>query len=108
MSDALKDSQASPLKKPLSAGRKIAPPSTEHSPATGAPTKLTRPAGDAPIKKPLSPAKLAANRENAEKLTGPTTVAGKAAISANALKTGIYAKKWLAVTGDEQYMANHL
>ena len=113
MSDALKDSQASPLKKPLSpmngpAGSKIAPASTEHSPATGEPTKPTTPAGDAPIKKPLSPAKLAANRESAAKSTGPTTAAGKATISANALKTGIYAQKWLAVTGDEQYMANHL
>lgn len=35
-------------------------------------------------------------------------MAGKATISANALKTGIYARKWRAVTGDEQYMANHL
>jgi hypothetical protein len=113
MSDPLKDSQASPLEKPLSlvngdAGTKIAPPSTEHSPAPGEPTKPTTAAGDAPIKKPLSPAKLAANRKNSEKSTGPTTVAGKAAISAHALKSGIYAQKWLAVTDDEQDMANHL
>ncbi len=113
MSDALKDSQASPLEKPLSlvngdAGTKIAPPSTGHSPAPGEPTKPTTAAGDAPIKKPLSPAKRAANRKNSEKSTGPTTVAGKAVVSSNALKTGIYARKWLAVTGDEQYMVNHL
>ncbi len=113
MSDSLKDPQASPLKKPLStmtgrAGSKIAPASTEHSPATGEPTKPTTPASNAPIKKPGSPAKVAANRENADKSTGPTTAAGKATISQNALKTGIYALKWLAVTGDEQFMANQL
>jgi hypothetical protein len=113
MSDSLKDSHASPLKKPLSpmngpAGSKIAPPSTEHSPATGEPTKSPTPAGDGPIKKPLSPAKLAANRANAPKSTGPTTAAGKATSSENALKSGVYAQKWLAVTGDEQHMANHL
>ena len=110
---ALKDSQASPLKKPLSrmngpAGSKIAPASTEHSPATGEPTKPTTPAGGAPIKKPASPAKRAANQKNALESPGPTTAAGKARVSQNALKSGIYAQKWLAVTGDEQFMANHL
>ena len=35
---------------------------------------------------------LAANRRNAQKSTGPTSVAGKAASSMNALKTGIHAK----------------
>src|SRR6478735_9138366 len=33
-----------------------------------------------------------ANRRNAQKSTGPTSVTGKAASSMNALKTGIYAK----------------
>jgi hypothetical protein len=112
MSDPLKDSQAAPLEKPLSlvtgdAGTKIAPPSTEHPPAPGEPTKPTPAAGAKPIKKPLSLAKLTANRESAKKSTGPKTVAGKATVGRNALKTGIYARKWLAVTGDEQYMVNH-
>jgi hypothetical protein len=35
---------------------------------------------------------LAANRRNAQKSTGPTSVAGKAASSMNALKTGAHAK----------------
>lgn len=88
MSDGLKDSQAAPLKKPLSpmkgrAGRKLGPASTEPAPATGEPTKPT-------------------------KSIGPASAAGKATVSRNALKSGIYAEKWLAVTGDERYMANHL
>jgi len=37
----------------------------------------------------------AANRANAQKSTGPRTAEGKAASSANALKTGIYAKSTL-------------
>jgi len=35
---------------------------------------------------------LAANRRNAQKSTGPTSVAGKAASSMNALKTGLHAQ----------------
>ena len=35
---------------------------------------------------------IEANRRNAQKSTGPTSVTGKAASSMNALKTGIYAK----------------
>ena len=35
---------------------------------------------------------IEANRRNAQKSTGPTSVAGKAASSMNAPKTGIYAK----------------
>ncbi len=35
---------------------------------------------------------IEANRRNAQKSTGPTSVAGKAASSMNALKTGIHAK----------------
>ena len=38
---------------------------------------------------------IAANRANARKSTGPRTAEGKAASSANALKTGIYAKSTL-------------
>ena len=35
---------------------------------------------------------IAANRRNAQKSTGPSSVAGKAAASMNALKTGVHAK----------------
>ena len=35
---------------------------------------------------------IEANRRNAQKSTGPTSVTGKAASSMNALKTGIHAK----------------
>jgi hypothetical protein len=35
---------------------------------------------------------IEANRRNAQKSTGPTSVAGKAASSMNALKTGLHAK----------------
>jgi len=43
---------------------------------------------------------IAANRANARKSTGPRTPAGKAASSANSLKTGIYAKSTL-LPGDD-------
>jgi hypothetical protein len=39
-----------------------------------------------------TPRQLAANRRNALKSTGPTSPAGKAASSMNAVKTGLYAK----------------
>ena len=39
-----------------------------------------------------SQAQIEANRRNAQKSTGPTSVTGKAASSMNALKTGIHAK----------------
>lgn len=59
-------------------------------------TEFTAPES-APLKKPLSRAK-----------PGPRTDAGKEAVSKNALKTGIYAEKWLSVTDDEQSMVNDL
>ena len=43
---------------------------------------------------------IEANRRNAQKSTGPTSVAGKAASSMNALKTGIHAE--LLVIYDEK------
>ena len=43
---------------------------------------------------------IAANRRNALKSTGPTSVAGKAASSMNALKTGIHAKS-VIITGEK-------
>src|SRR3954447_13077398 len=41
---------------------------------------------------------IEANRRNAQKSTGPTSVIGKAASSMNALKTGIHAKSLLLPT----------
>ena len=41
---------------------------------------------------------IEANRRNAQKSTGPTSVTGKAASSMNALKTGIHAKSLLLPT----------
>src|SRR5208283_5862567 len=41
--------------------------------------------------RPISPAKLAANRQNAQHSTGPKTEAGKAQSRRNALKHGIFA-----------------
>jgi hypothetical protein len=43
---------------------------------------------------------IAANRANAQKSTGPRTQAGKAASSANALKSGVYAQSTL-IPGDD-------
>ena len=43
---------------------------------------------------------IEANRRNAQKSTGPTSVTGKAASSMNALKTGIHAKSLLLPTED--------
>ena len=43
---------------------------------------------------------IEANRRNAQKSTGPTSVTGKAASSMNALKTGIHAKSLVLPTED--------
>src|SRR5262245_60226946 len=43
----------------------------------------------------ISPRKLAANRVNANKSTGPRSPEGKRPSSQNALRTGIYARRWL-------------
>jgi hypothetical protein len=45
-------------------------------------------------------AQIAANRANAQKSTGPRTAEGKAASSANALKSGIYAQS-LIIRGED-------
>jgi hypothetical protein len=47
--------------------------------------------GGGPDARPISPAKLAANRQNAQHSTGPKTEAGKAQSRRNALKHGIHA-----------------
>ena len=59
---------------------------------------------------------IEANRRNAQKSTGPTSVTGKAASSMNALKTGIHAKSLVLPTEkladlqqliDEYYQSHH-
>src|ERR1017187_6481854 len=59
---------------------------------------------------------IEANRRNAQKSTGPTSVTGKAASSMNALKTGIHAKPLVLPTEkladlelliDEDYHSHH-
>jgi len=59
---------------------------------------------------------IEANRRNAQKSTGPTSVAGKAVSSMNALKTGIHAKSLVLPTEkladlqqliDEYYQSHH-
>ncbi len=52
-------------------------------------------------KKLISARKLAANRQNAQKSTGPRTPEGKAQSRRNALKHGIFARKVFATTEDE-------
>jgi hypothetical protein len=47
-------------------------------------------------KKPVSPRKLQANRENAKKSPGPTREAGKARSSQNAYRHGFFAKRLFA------------
>ena len=42
-----------------------------------------------------TPRQIEANRRNAQKSTGPTSVTGKAVSSMNALKTGIHAESLL-------------
>src|SRR5262249_17986552 len=43
---------------------------------------------------------ILANRANAQKSTGPVTSEGKAAISTNAVKHGVFARDWV-VEGDD-------
>lgn len=50
--------------------------------------------------KAVSPAKLAANRRNALKSTGPRTPEGKATVSVNALKHGLLAREAVILHGD--------
>src|SRR5450755_4351879 len=47
-------------------------------------------------KEPISDRKLAANRENAKKSTGPKTSQGRAVSSLNAVTHGIFLKKTVA------------
>lgn len=45
-----------------------------------------------PARRKVSPRQVAANHSNAQKSTGPKTPDGKARVSLNALKTGVYAR----------------
>ena len=49
-----------------------------------------------------SPAQFAANQNNAQLSTGPTTPEGKAASSLNAIKFGLYAKQAVLLTPQDQ------
>jgi hypothetical protein len=56
----------------------------------------------------LSAAQLAANRANAQKSTGPTTIAGKAKVSTNAVRTGLTGRAVLLPSDDAAAYQAHL
>ena len=53
-----------------------------------------------------SPSQIAANRKNAQKATGPRTIAGRAASSQNAIKTGIHAQSEIIRTESQDDYAS--
>lgn len=55
-----------------------------------------------------TPAQIAANQANAQKSTGPTSTEGKAAVSVNALKTGLTGHTVLLPTDDAELYAKHV
>lgn len=61
-----------------------------------------------PAKKPISQAKLEANRRNGSLSHGPKTEAGKAKSSLNALRTGIFARQLTCMTPEDlaEYQAH--
>src|SRR4051794_28957101 len=80
---------ASPL---LSESKPAAPHDDIYGGAVHAARDDDRRAGDAPMKKRLSPAKRARiNRNNARKSTGPRSEVGKRTASMNSLKHGLCA-----------------
>ncbi len=62
----------------------------------------------APPRRPLSDAQLNANRANAQKSTGPTSEAGRAKSSLNAIKTGLTGQTVLLPTDDAISYQAHL
>jgi hypothetical protein len=72
------------------------------------------PSGDSPVEpllftpSPLSIAQLAANRANAQLSTGPTSQAGRATSSLNAVKTGLTGRTVLLPTDDAPEYERHL
>jgi hypothetical protein len=83
---------APPAHPQLAAGQKAAPPSI--------PAK----AGGLPARKPVSERKLAANRANALRSTGPRTPEGKARVRWNAVKHGLLSREIVnpVLEGEEQ------
>ena len=57
---------------------------------------------------PISPARLAANRANAQRSTGPTSPTGKATSSKNALKTALTGRTVLLPEDDAERYERHL
>jgi hypothetical protein len=55
-----------------------------------------------PIKKPISEARVQANRKNSQKSTGPKTPEGKAVAKWNALKHGMRAVGHVLIPGDDE------
>jgi hypothetical protein len=66
-------------------------PNADRSGSPSRPSPTPAPASGEP-KPPVSPAKLAANRANAQKSTGPRTEAGKSASRMNAVRHGLRAE----------------
>jgi hypothetical protein len=88
------------------AGKAIAPPPpTALAEPVIAPESLPLETRSAPPE-PISAARLAANRENSLKSTGPRSPEGKAAVALNAIKTGLTGRTVLLPTDDAaQYQA---
>jgi hypothetical protein len=64
-------------------------------------------AADDPIRKPISEAKLCANRENGAKSLGPVTEAGKRRSSLNALRSGIHGQIVCATAEELEVLQKH-
>ena len=78
--------------KPAAAGEgNTLPPEEPPLPVSSSPDET----GKGDEKRPISPRKLEANRENAKRSTGPTSPEGKAKSAQNATKHGIFAKQFL-------------
>jgi hypothetical protein len=68
--------------------------------------EITTPA-DEPSRKPISEAKLRANRENGAKSNGPVTAAGKRRSSLNAYRSGIHGQIVCATTEELEVFQKH-
>ena len=55
-----------------------------------------------------SPAQIAANRENSQLSTGPTSDTGKQTVSRNSLKHGLSSKVHIALPGEENALEKHV
>jgi hypothetical protein len=62
----------------------------------------------APPRKPISSARLAANRQNAQLSSGPRTTAGKAKVSLNAIKTGLTSQVIVLSAEQEPIYQQHM